>query len=73
MIPSVQSPSPLEKPVHLSLQDIPVMKEMISLLTDLDRHEAQCVFLFPEGTDLSSSNLAKSHQCEPLVPISAPP
>ena len=49
------------------------MKEMISLLTDLDRHEAQCVFLFPEGTDLSSSNLAKSHQCEPLVPISAPP
>eukprot|EP01035_Chromulina_nebulosa_P026179 gene26179-34243_t len=42
-------------------QDIPTMKNMISMLTDIDRDEAQCVFIFPEGTDLSNSNITKSN------------
>ena len=40
------------------------MKNMISMLTDIDRDEAQCVFIFPEGTDLSNSNIAKSNTCK---------
>ena len=37
---------------------------MISMLTDIDRDEAQCVFIFPEGTDLSNSNITKSNACK---------
>ena len=40
------------------------MKNMISMLTDMDRDEAQCVFIFPEGTDLSKSNITKSNACK---------
>lgn len=44
------------------------MKTAISYLMDIDKDEAVSVFLFPEGTDLSKSNIVKSNQCT-IIPL----
>lgn len=47
------------------LQDLPLMKQKLQYLTQMDASKLM-LFLFPEGTDLSESNLQKSHQCKNL-------
>mmetsp|Transcript_11406 Transcript_11406/g.15694 ORF Transcript_11406/g.15694 Transcript_11406/m.15694 type:complete len:426 (+) Transcript_11406:25-1302(+) len=43
-------------------EDIPRMQTVILYLMDIDNDEALSLFLFPEGTDLSNSNIIKSNQ-----------
>lgn len=43
-------------------EDVPIIKNSVNYLLDVDTDP--CIFIFPEGTDLSPSNIVKSHKCE---------